>query len=103
MERGDIEVKVIMFFILVRLKNMRKWGGAHSELKRVLKSLPDSCKEKKLIKMAVKNLVNFGFVGIYKKTGQDHVSLNPRKMKEINEFLNEVKILMDKNKVYFNS
>ena len=34
------EVKVIMWHLLVRLENMKKWGGAHSELKRITKSLP---------------------------------------------------------------
>ena len=101
MKKVQVEVKVIMWFILVRLKNMRKWGGSHSELKRVLKSLPDSCKEKRLIQKAVKNLVNLGFVGIYKKTGEDHISLNPRKVKEINDFLIDVKEIMGDRKVLF--
>ena len=95
------EIKTIMGFILIRLKNMRKWGGAHSELTRVLKSLPDSCKDNRLIKKAVKNLVNLEYIGIYKKTGEDHVSLNPRKVEEINKFLTEVKDSMGNEKVYF--
>lgn len=95
------EIMIVMWFILTKLSNMRKWGGAHSELKRVLKSLPDSCKDKKLIKKAVRNLVNFGYIGIYKKTGEDHVSLNPRRVKEINEFLDKTKELIGKRKFYF--
>ena len=82
------KIKRVMWFILIRLKNMRKWGGAHSELKRILKSLPDHVyKDKKLIKMAVKELVKSSFVVLYKKTGELHTSLNPRKVKEINEFV----------------
>lgn len=88
------EVKVIMWHFLVRLENMKKWGAAHSELKRVIKSLPSqfiaSAKGKKLIKKAIKNLVNLGFIGIYKKAGADHTSLNPRKAGEIKEFIKEV-------------
>lgn len=95
------KVKVVMWFILTKLRNMRKWGGAHSEVKRVLKSLPDSCKDKKLIKKAVKNLVNNKYIGIYKKTGEDHVSLNPKKVKEINMFLNKIKKLIGKEKILF--
>ena len=95
------EIRVIMWFILIKLKNMRKWGGAHSELTRILKSLPNSCKDNRLIKKAVKNLVNLEYIGIYKKTGEDHVSLNPRKVEEINKFLVEVKDSIGNEKVYF--
>ena len=74
---------------------MRKWGASHSELKRVVKSLPsqftESARGKKLINKAIKNLVNLGFIGIYKKTGEDHTSLNPRKTGEIKEFIKRIK------------
>lgn len=89
------EVKLVMWYILVRLENTLKWGGAHSELKRVIKSLPsrmtESAQGKKLVKKAIKNLVNLEFIGIYKKTGEDHTSLNPRKSGEIKRFIQEVK------------
>lgn len=95
------EVKIVMWYILVRLKNMNKWGGAHSELMRVIKSLPsqfaDTNKGKKLIKKAIKNLVNLGFISIYKKTGEDHTSLNPRKTGEIKGFIQEAKESMTGN------
>ena len=85
------EVKVIMWYFLVRLENMRKWGAAHSELNKVVNSLPsqftESGKSKKSVKSAIKNLLNLGFIGVYKKTGEDHVSLNPRKAGEIKEFI----------------
>lgn len=94
-------VEVIMWYFLVRLENMKKWGGAHSELKRVIKSLPsqftESAKGKKLIKKALKNLINLGFIGIYKKTGEDHTSLNPRKAGEIKEFIKKIKETMERN------
>ncbi len=93
--------KAIMWFILVRLKNMRKWGASHSELKMVLKSLPASCKDKKLIEKTVKNLVNLGFVTISKKTGEEHISLNPRQAKEINHFIIEVKDIIGNKKFLF--
>lgn len=95
------EVKIIMWYILVRLVNMKKWGGSHSELKRVIKSLPSqltaSNKGKKLINKSIKNLVNLGFMGIYKKTGEDHTSLNPKKGEEIKEFIREIKEIMGGN------
>ncbi len=92
---SEKEVKFVMWHIITRLQNMRKWGGAHSELKRVVKSLPSQYTErpqgKKLIKKAIKNLINLGFIGIYKKTKEDHTSLNPRKTKEIRDFVRRVR------------
>ncbi len=80
-----------MKLILERLDNMDKWGGAHSELKRVLKSLPsyirDDKKGKKLIERAVKNLKNSSFIFVQVKTGEMHVSLNPKQRKEIYQFI----------------
>ena len=89
------EVELVMWHIITRLRNMGKWGGAHSELKRVVKSLPSqypgSSQGKKLVKKAIKNLKNLGFIGIYKKTKEDHTSLNPRKTKEIRDFVRKVR------------
>ena len=95
------EVKIVMWHFLVRLQNMRKWGHAHTELKRVINSLPSQFTATnwglKLIKKAIKNLLNLGFIGVYKKTGEDHTSLNPRKVKEIREFTRKVKESMKGN------
>jgi len=84
------DIKIVMWYILVRLKNMRKWGGAHSELKRVLKSLPSHISNSKSVDKAVKELNNLSLIGVYKKTGEEHVSLNSRKVSEINNFIDEV-------------
>ncbi|MBS3156946.1 hypothetical protein J4442_02115 [Candidatus Woesearchaeota archaeon] len=84
------DIKIVMWYILVRLKNMRKWGGAHSELKRVLKSLPSHISNRKSVDKAVKELNNLSLIGVYKKTGEEHVSLNSRKVSEINNFIDEV-------------
>ena len=91
------DVKVVMWYVLVRLKNMKKWGGAHSELRRVLKSLPNHISGRKLIERAVKELMKLEFIMVYKKTGEDHVSLNPRKVKDINDFIEDVKKEMGGN------
>jgi len=89
------EVELIMWHVLIKLINMRKWGGSHSELKRVLKSLPlhfkSNSEQKRRVNKAVKTLVNFNFIFIKPSTGELHVSLNPRKSKEISEFINRVK------------
>lgn len=85
--------ELIMKLILERLDNMDKWGGAHSELKRVLKSLPshikDDKKGKKQIEKAVKNLKNLRFIFASIKTGEIHVSLNPKQKKEIHKFIDD--------------
>ena len=89
------EVELIMWHFLIRLQNMHKWGGAHSELHRVIKSLPSHFKEskkgKKQINKATKSLINLSFLLIKPSTGELHVSLNPRKKKEINEFVEKIK------------
>jgi len=90
MVKDDKEIKLIAKLLLERLDNMDKWGGAHSELKRVVKSLPSHVKEtnkgKKQINKAIKLLVNQGFLLIKPSTGELHVSLNPRMKKEIYGF-----------------
>lgn len=95
------DIPIIMWFILVKLENMNKWGAAHSELKRVLKSLPSQFSTnnqgKKLVEKAVKELVRKDFISIYKKTNQDHTSLNSKKAKNIKTFIDEVKKTMGGN------
>ena len=81
------EVELIMKHFLIRLVNMGKWGGAHSELKKVIKSLPtflrESKKGRKQINKAIKLMVNQSFLLIKPSTGELHVSLNSHKSKEI--------------------
>lgn len=92
-EEDNKQIKLIAKFILERLDSMNKWGGAHSELKRVLKSLPshirDSNQGKKQINKAAKLLTNLDFIFIKPSTGELHASLNPRMKREIYEFIDE--------------
>lgn len=91
MEKEDKKtIILIMKLILERLMNMDKWGGAHSELGRVRKSLPSHLfgkKGKKLIDRAFKNLVNLRFLLVKPSTGELHISLNPSMKKEIDTFI----------------
>ena len=83
------QIKLIMKLILERLMNMNKWGGAHTELARVKKSLPAHLfgkKGKKLIEKAFKNLVNLRFILAKPSTNEIHISLDPRMKKEIFTF-----------------
>ncbi len=83
-------------FILRELIKRRKIGSSHTPLDNVTQHLSDEfLKEKraqKIINSALKELVNEGMVTVLKrKTGKGsvlHISVNPRKLKEIAELLN---------------
>ena len=74
---------------LRKLLNLNIWGGRHTELKNLQKSLPDHLRGCKESKEAVKELINKEFLNIKLSTGEKHVSLNSHKQKEIYEFLKE--------------
>jgi len=81
--------------ILKELICERKIGGAHTPLDNVAHRAPDKFlqdkKGKKIIDRALKNLVNKkGVLILVKKTGKgigSHISINPRKIKEIFDFI----------------
>jgi len=56
----------IMCFILNKLTNMRKFGGAHTEIKNITKGLPSSITSthmgRKRIQKAIKDLINLEFL-----------------------------------------
>ncbi len=81
--------------ILKELISKRKIGGAHTPLGNIVHRAPDEFlhdkKGKKTIEDALKNLVNKKWVLVLiKKTGKgtgNHISINPRMIKEISEFI----------------
>ena len=83
--------------ILRRLIRSNTWGGKHTPVDFVMKGIPEyyrnTNKGKKLIEKALKKLVNDELVIILiKKTGKgsgSHISLNPRKVREIREIIGE--------------
>ena len=85
----------VMWFILVKLTNMGKFGGAHTALRNITRGLPSSItqnnKGKKLIEHAIKELSREEFLLAKPSTGETHISLNPRKIKEIREFIQKYK------------
>ena len=91
----DREINNIMWLMLSKLNRMRKIGGSHTEISNLYKSLPShftsSNKGKKKIQKAVKELLKKEFLLQKPSTGELHVSLNPRKIKEIIEFINKYK------------
>jgi len=84
----DLE-KAIMKRFLRKLVNLNIWGGRHTELKNLQKSLPDHLRGTKEHKKAIKELINKEFLNIKQSTGELHVSLNTHKQKEIYDFLQE--------------
>lgn len=79
--------EAIMKRFLRKLLNLNTWGGRHTELKNLQKSLPDHLRGSKEAKNAVKELINKGYITIKISTGEKHVSLNSHKQKEIYDFL----------------
>lgn len=90
-----MEKEQVMWFILVKLNNMGKFGGAHTALRNIARGLPSSIASnnagKKLIGKAIKELVNKSFLLAKPSTGEIHVSLNPAKVEEIREFIQKYK------------
>lgn len=87
--------EAVMWFILVKLTNMRKFGGAHTALKNITKGMPLSItsnkKGQKLIQISIKDLLKKDFLLGKPSTKEIHVSLNPRKVREIGEFIQKHK------------
>ena len=75
--------------ILRNLITPPRWGGKHTELRNIKKSLPNILvskkKGQKIVKEAIKELVNDGMLLMKPSTGEIHVSLNPRMKKDIME------------------
>lgn len=81
--------EAIMRRFLRKLMNLNMWGGKHTEIKNLQKSLPDHLRGTKEMKKAVKELIDRGFLNVKPSTGELHISLNSHKQKEIYNFLQE--------------
>ena len=84
-----MESRLIQQKILRKLMAMKphKWGKSHTEEKNLVKGLPKHLRGTKVVDKAIKELYQTGFIIRLKKTGEWHVSLNPRKKQEIYRFL----------------
>jgi len=85
-----MEKRAIQKKVLRKLMSMKphKWGASHTEEKNLVKSLPKHLRGEKETIKAIEELYQFEFLLRMKKTGEWHVSLNPRKKEEIYKFLN---------------
>jgi len=84
-----MEKKLIQQKIIRKLMSMKppKWGKSHTEEKNLVKGLPSHLRGTKIVEKAIKELYQLEFLIKSKKTGEWHVSLNPRKKEEIYRFL----------------
>jgi hypothetical protein len=90
-----MDENIIKIFIVRKLVRGNIWGAKHTPISFVISGIPKHFSRnnqgKKLIENALKELVSSEFVILsVKKTGsssEQHMSLNPRKVEEINEFL----------------
>ncbi len=92
------EAEILKKLFLQKLVRANIWGGKHTPLDFVTKGAPENYKNthkgKKLIESVLKDLVNNEWIIILiKKTGKgsgSHISLNPRKVSEIKQFLEKI-------------
>ncbi len=74
--------------LLFKLYRKGIWGGRHTPLKNLFHLMDNaSIKESK---KAAKELVNLAWAHIKTSTGEEHISLNSHKSKEIKDFILKV-------------
>ncbi len=84
----DLKEAIMKRFIR-KFVNLNIWGGRHTELKNLQKSLPLHLRGSKESKAALKELLKRQFFIIKPSTGEKHISLNSHKQKEIYNFLED--------------
>jgi len=85
------EYNLLKANLLFKLYRKGKWGGAHTPIRNLFHLLDQSSIKES--KKALRELINMGLVLIKPSTGEEHISLNPHKSKEIKDFiLNVLKI-----------
>jgi len=90
-----MKITFLKKLILQKLIRANIWGGKHTSLNFVIKGVPEhyrnTHKGKKAVERALKELTNNEWIIILaKRTGKgsgEHISLNPRKVSEIKQFL----------------
>ena len=82
-----MEEKELIQAIIEKLYRLRYIGGRHTEMKNIHKGM-NGIPEKEIEK-TVRYLANKGIIQIHIKTKETHVSINPKKMKEVHRILGE--------------
>lgn len=92
------EIDILKKLTLKKLIRSNIWGGKHTPLDFVIKGVPEhyrnTHKKKKTIEKVLKELTKDEWIIILaKRTGKssdEHLSLNPRKVSEIKQFLEKM-------------
>ena len=83
-------VEFVKLRILEKLMHFGKIGGSHTVIYHLKTGLPshltDNKKGQKIIKQAIKELIQDQWLLTKPSTGEIHCSINPGKIKEIKEF-----------------
>ena len=82
-----MEEKELQQAIIEKLYRLKYIGSRHTEIKNIQKGMKGI--SEKEIEKTVKYLVNKGIIQTYIKTKETHVSINPKKMKEVHRILGE--------------
>ncbi len=98
-ESGSMEeTDILKKLIIGKLVRANIWGGKHTPLNFLTKGIPEHYRNthqgEKAVEKVLKDLINAEWIIISaKRTGgdsDDHVSLNPRKISEIKQFLEKI-------------
>ncbi|MBU2100190.1 hypothetical protein KKG83_06880 [Candidatus Micrarchaeota archaeon] len=81
-EESEIPLKAQLIFKLVR---RRQWGGKHSAIEDLKKGFPPNAHNE--IQSIAEELIRENFFLVKKAFYGTHISLNPKKSKEIKELL----------------
>ena len=84
MDKKSIQEKILRKLMAM---NPPKWGNSHTEEDNLLKGLPKHLRGTKVVQNAIDELYKMEFLTKLKKTGEWHISLNPRKKGDIYRFL----------------
>ena len=79
----------IMKRFLRKLVNLNIWGGRHTELINLRKSIPKHLRGEKITDEAIKGLLKLDFIKTKQSTGEIHISLNSEKQQEIYDFIKD--------------
>ena len=82
-----MEEKELLQAVIEKLYRLRYIGGRHTEIKNIHKGMNGISEQE--IEKAVKYLLNKGIIQIHIKTKETHVSINPKKMREVHRILGE--------------
>ncbi len=84
MQEKEVQEKILRKLMAM---NPPKWGNSHTEEDNLLKGLPKHMRGTKIVQNAIDELFKMEFLTKLKKTGEWHVSLNPRRKEDVYRFL----------------